>query len=343
MILGGNVMNICVQQSLVELWVDRDRRPGVHLASVPAQPDCLTDMDGPDFQDDGSPSQPRDKGDEACKRMLSSVIQKQIIPRLLQSEPTLGGPTAPSPSKPLKPPQTRGASQASRPTVSTGGSRVSVSQVQAFAMMTVNSKANENLAFVEELLQQGLTESEIFLDLIGPAARFLGEQWEDDRVDFLQVTLGLVSMHELTHRLGYEYQAGPQTLGPTYRIMLSCIPGSMHLLGPVIVSSFFRAEGWQVVLEVSPTESELSHAVANEWFDVVGVSVSTSDQLTKLKQLVKVLKKSSRNPSLSILAGGPIFLDASLSADKFGLDSICTDPQQAVQIANNFARARSLG
>jgi methanogenic corrinoid protein MtbC1 len=215
--------------------------------------------------------------------------------------------------------------------------------VQTFAMMTVNSKANENLAFVEELLRQGLTESEIFLDLIGPAARFLGEQWEDDRVDFLEVTLGLVSMHELTHRLGYEYQAGPQTLGPTYRIMLSCVPGSMHLLGPVIVSSFFRAEGWQVVLEVSPTESELSHAVANEWFDVVGVSVSTSDQLTKLKQLVKVLKKSSRNPSLSVLAGGPIFLDTSLSADKFGLDSICTDPQEAVEIAGGFARARSLG
>ena len=336
-------MNICVQQSLVALWVDRDRRSGVHLASVPAQPEILTDKNDPDVREDEPLSQPQDRGDENCKRMLSSVIQKQIIPRLLQSEPTLGGPTTHSPSKPLKPPQTRSASRVYKPTASTGGSRVSVSQVQAFAMMTVNSKANENLAFVEELLRQGLTESEIFLDLIGPAARFLGEQWEDDRVDFLQVTLGLVSMHELTHRLGYEYQAGPQTLGPTYRIMLSCIPGSMHLLGPVIVSSFFRAEGWQVVLEVSPTESELSHAVANEWFDVVGVSVSTSDQLTKLKQLVKVLKKSSRNPSLSILAGGPIFLDASLSADKFGLDSICTDPQQAVQIANNFARARSLG
>ena len=337
------MMNICVQQSLVELWVDRDRRAGVHQASMPAQPEVFTDKNDPDVRDDKPPSQPQDRGDETCKRMLSSVIQKQIIPRLLQSEPKPGGPTAPSPAKPLKPRQTGGSSQAYKPTASTGGSRVSVSQVQAFAMMTVKSKANENLAFVEELLRQGLTESEIFLDLIGPAARFLGEQWEDDRVDFLEVTLGLVSMHELTHRLGYEYQAGPQTLGPTYRIMLSCVPGSMHLLGPVIVSSFFRAEGWQVVLEVSPTESELSHAVANEWFDVVGVSVSTSDQLTKLKQLVKVLKKSSRNPSLSVLAGGPIFLDASLSADKFGLDSICTDPQEAVQIAGGFARARSLG
>ena len=235
-------MNICIQQSLVELWVDRDRRAGVHQASMPAQPEVFTDKNDPDVRDDEPPSQPQDRGDETCKRMLSSVIQKQIIPRLLQSEPKPGGPTAPSPAKPLKPRQTRGSSQAYKPTASTGGSRVSVSQVQAFAMMTVKSKANENLAFVEELLRQGLTESEIFLDLIGPAARFLGEQWEDDRVDFLEVTLGLVSMHELTHRLGYEYQAGPQTLSPTYRIMLSCVPGSMHLLGPVIVSSFFRAE-----------------------------------------------------------------------------------------------------
>ena len=80
-------MNICVQQSLVELWVDRDRRAGVHQASMPAQPEVLTDKNDPDVRDDEPPSQPQDRGDETCKRMLSSVIQKQIIPRLLQSEP----------------------------------------------------------------------------------------------------------------------------------------------------------------------------------------------------------------------------------------------------------------
>ena len=159
-------------------------------------------------------------------------------------------------------------------------------------------------------------------------------------VKLLQVTQGLVSMHEVTHKLGFEYQAGPKTEGTNYRIMLSCIPGSMHLLGPVMVSSFFRSGGWQVVLEISPTASELSHAVANEWFDVVGISVSTSDQLPRLKPLITALKRSSRNPSLSVLAGGPVFQDTSLYADAFGLDFICIDPEEAVQMANLLASSR---
>ena len=101
-------MNICVQQSLVELWVDRDRRAGVHQASMPAQPEVVTDKNDPDVRDDEPPSQPQDRGDETCKRMLSSVIQKQIIPRLLQSEPKPGGAYCPLPCQAFEAASDRG-------------------------------------------------------------------------------------------------------------------------------------------------------------------------------------------------------------------------------------------
>ena len=279
-------------------------------------------------------------GDDSCKKMLSSVIQTQIIPRLTQSEPTIAiDPSlAPSNNSKLEVESNNRLNQGSNSLKES--SNITMEQVKVFAMLAVSARAGECQDFVQGLINEGASTPEVFLHLIGPAARFLGAQWEDDRVDFLQVTQGLVSMHEVTHKLGFEYQAGPKTEGTNYRIMLSCIPGSMHLLGPVMVSSFFRSGGWQVVLEISPTASELSHAVANEWFDVVGISVSTSDQLPRLKPLVTALKRSSRNPSLSVLAGGPVFQDTSLYADAFGLDFICIDPEKAVEMANLLASSR---
>ncbi len=91
--------------------------------------------------------------------------------------------------------------------------------------------------------------------------------------------------------------------------------------------------GWQVILEVSITSQELIHAVENEWFDLIGISVSIHEQLTTLGQLVDDMKKGSRNPNTKVMLGGPIFTIEEHAATEFGADAICTDAKKTVEIA----------
>lgn len=253
--------------------------------------------------------------DADCRAAMRSVLESQIIPRLLQV-------TRPAPAGPAV--DHRRAIEAT--------------EVESFAQLCATGDRGACEAFVARLQDGGLQVENVLLDLVAPAAQHLGRRWEDDTLDFMSVTFGLVLMHELVHALGYEVHDGPQTAGGLRRVMLASAPGSQHVLGLSIVSEFFRKAGWQVVLEVSPSANELCRAVGNEWFDLLGVSVALDSQLADLPQLVGRLRRASRNAGAPVLLGGPAFAREGLRAESFGAQGIGRDAREAMAMAAQLVR-----
>ena len=247
-----------------------------------------------------------------CQSSILSIIESEIIPRLLKAERVDTSHLSLVPPSRLMPSQT---------------------EIETFVELCISQDPDAAQAFVNRMLAEGLNTDHIFLELITPAARFLGTQWETDRMDFSQVTHGLVRLHAIAHEIGFAYQDGPLIRGDVKRAMIASAPGSEHILGPTIVAEFFRKEGWQVVVEISPSANELVQAVSNEWFDTVGLSVSIEKQLTDLAMLVAKIKRFSRNPRVAVLLGGPIFTIRDLRAEDFGAGGICTNAKDAVSLA----------
>jgi methanogenic corrinoid protein MtbC1 len=104
-----------------------------------------------------------------------------------------------------------------------------------------------------------------------------------------------------------------------------------------MVSEFFRADHWQVVVEISTSEQALLHTVSHEWFDVIGISVSLESQLLGLKTLVQKLRKSSGNSNVKVLLGGPIFMLVDATEKMFDADLIAINAPQAVALLKSFA------
>jgi methanogenic corrinoid protein MtbC1 len=247
-----------------------------------------------------------------CQASILAVIESEIVPRLLRAQRVDKSHLSLVPSTRAMPTQ---------------------QEIAAFLELCIGPEPMAAQAFVDRLLQDGLNTEHIFLELITPAARALGARWDDDTLDFMQVTHGLVQLHAITHEIGFAYEQGPRIQGDIKRAMIASAPGSEHLLGPTIVSEFFRRGGWQVVVEISPSAKELAQAVASEWFDTVGLSVSINQQLNGLDALVAQIRQRSRNPRLSVLLGGPVFTLREFQASAFGADGICTDAKDAVAMA----------
>ena len=245
-----------------------------------------------------------------CKNSLLEVIELQIIPRLVDSHSTLASP------------------ELQECMVFTP----SAQDIAAFANLCVHESARPVNQYVDRLVSDGFSVQEIFLHLIAAAARHLGWMWEQDDVDFSQVTLGLMRLQQITHRLGYEYQSGPQNAGRIRRLMIGSAPGSQHLLGLTMVSEFFRKEGWQVVVEIADSQSGLLQTARNEWFDLVGLSVGLQEQIPLLLPLIAQLKAASRNPDVPVILGGPAFLNGTVAASALGADGISTDAAHAVEL-----------
>lgn len=254
-----------------------------------------------------------------CKRSLLGVIESQIIPRLLESHAVASASNEGDVNIAFNP---------------------NDAEVTEFAKMCLVDDAETCIKFIEGLLAQNIGADGIFLNLIAPTARRLGMMWEDDRVDFMQVTMGLLKMHQITHRLGYEYQNGPKKAGGVRRIMLASAPGSQHILGLAMVSEFFRKDGWQVVVETATTEQELLHAVSNEWFELVGLSVGLVEQIPSLPRLLELIRRSSSNPQTKFILGGPAFLTNKVNAENLGAHAVSTDAAEAIRQAAELVSPR---
>ncbi len=261
----------------------------------------------------------QDDGNDDCKQSLMTVIEAQILPRLLGAHP----------SDIALPPEQDAV--VLTPTEQ---------EVVVFSQSCLGHETRSPLQIVQGLLAKGVLKEQIFLDLITPAARLLGQQWTDDEIDFVQVSQGLMQMHHVTRDLGYINPDIPQVAGDVRRILLACAPGTQHILGLAIVADFFRNAGWQVVVEISNHEQELISAVKAEWFDLIGLSVGLMEQLPTLPPLIGRLKKLSRNPQALVMLGGPALLTQDPAGSQWGADGVSTDAAEAVRLANHLIQIR---
>jgi methanogenic corrinoid protein MtbC1 len=205
-----------------------------------------------------------------------------------------------------------------------------------FAQACLDTDPQAVFNHLDALRGKGMGAQTVFLDVITPAARHLGDLWDQDKMDFTLVAQGLLRMHHAMRHLGYETQDGPQSAGDVRRIMLASAPGSQHILGLAMVSEFFRADHWQVVVEISTSEQALLHTVSHEWFDVIGLSVGLVEQLPAIPALIARLKTASRNPNAFVILGGPALLQTQMDGVALAADAISVNAAEAVKLAGEL-------
>jgi len=246
---------------------------------------------------------------------IFSIVESQVIPRLLIAERVKKRHLSLVPSSPALPTQ---------------------KEIALFVDLCISKDQKVSQAFVDHLLDKGLHKEDVLLELIAPAARYLGSQWDDDRMDFSQVNLGFVRLHAITNEFRFAFKESLSVKGQVNKAMIATAPGSLHMLGATIVADFFRQKGWQVEVAISSSSNELVQTVSSEWFDVIGLSISIQKQLTNLADLIIQFKSSSQNPRVAVLLGGPIFGANELSAIDFGADGMCVDAKHAVGLAESL-------
>jgi methanogenic corrinoid protein MtbC1 len=199
-------------------------------------------------------------------------------------------------------------------------------RVEQLTTLVLQDDASAASNFVQDLYEQGVPLDEIYLRLLAPVARRLGAMWVEDTASFTQVTTGIWRIKQLIYDFSPLFQEFARTDDKAPHAMLVPLPGSQHTLGLFMVSEFFRRAGWKVWGELAASQADIVVAIKTQHFDLVGLSVSTEDQIPKLERFITLLKSESLNPSIGVMVGGPIFnarpeLKNQVNADIVGLDA----------------------
>jgi methanogenic corrinoid protein MtbC1 len=214
----------------------------------------------------------------------------------------------------------------------------------ALADAAVATDAGGLQAIAGGLLARGVSLETLLLELVAPAARILGERWEDDTSDFVEVTLGLWRMQELVHSLAHIAQGDGSTRRQTERHIL-CVtaPGDQHSLGSLVLEEIFRRAGWGTTGLRGDSEQALLAQVAQGWFDIIALTVSVERNSATIASMVSALRAASRNPGVSIMVGGPVFNALPGLAIEVGADATASDARAALNQAELLVGAMVVG
>jgi len=204
---------------------------------------------------------------------------------------------------------------------------VSDAHIDALMALILQVDAGPSANYVKELFAQGIELEELYLNLLTPVARKLGEKWDNDDADFTQVTVALWRIKQLMYDLSPMFQEYAEYKQQGKSVMLVPLPGSQHTLGLFMVSEFFARAGWRVWGELAATEADILRMAKTQWFDVVGLSASLQEQFPDLKRMINEVRSVSLNPHVGIMIGSPVFnqnpdLIKDLGADMVGIDAV---------------------
>ncbi len=199
-------------------------------------------------------------------------------------------------------------------------------EVATFAGVAVAENLEQALQFIQELADGGLSVEVILLDLVAPAARLLGDQWLDDRRSLTDVTAGLALLHRVVHVLGPSNVSSAEDRG---FVVLVAAPKEQHTLGIFMLAEFLRKERWGVRVDPNMPRQDLLDLVRREHIDMVGISVSNTDLVGPLTNLVAAVRSASRNGDVAVMVGGSLIL--ANQAEEIGA-TFSNDPREVIAL-----------
>jgi methanogenic corrinoid protein MtbC1 len=258
--------------------------------------------------------------DDQSVALLARAIQHEIIPRLMLAHRT--------PAECITPPPF-------------AQSKVTTEDIEYFAQMILSQNEALALSCIESVRMRGVSVESLYLDLLAPAARYLGKLWEDDLCDFTEVTIGLGRLQQMLHELKADLDKTSVQTANGMSILLLPTPGEQHTFGLSMVAEFFRREGWEVVGGPYESPDDPAAMVRKQRFDVVGFSLATELHVGQLADCIKSVRKSSLNKALCIIVGGPVFAIYPEYAAKVHADLVVSDGSLAPRAAQRFVEGQA--
>ncbi|MGI4878328.1 MAG: cobalamin B12-binding domain-containing protein [Janthinobacterium lividum] len=249
---------------------------------------------------------------EASPLRMARLIEGEIIPRLLMAHRA-------APVELVTPP-------------------VSFTAVEPLelAHMSLRLEVFSLLAHIDAYLANGVPIESVYLDLLAPTARVLGDFWDNDVCDFVDVTMGLWRLQQVVHELGSRAPCPSGRTRADRRVLFTVPPGDQHSFGLVMIEDFFRRAGWRTWSAPDAGMPELCAIAGRQWFELIGLTVSNVESLTHLPAIFRDLRRASQNPAVGIMVGGKIFSDHPELAERSGADATAVDGAMALLAAERL-------
>jgi methanogenic corrinoid protein MtbC1 len=207
-------------------------------------------------------------------------------------------------------------------------------EISEFAEILIVDDGAAADQFLKKMRARGYSEEMLFLGLLAETARHLGALWEDDRCNFVDVTIGVARLQKIL--CVFSGQSEPAVVDDRQRAALCALRGETHIFGLEMVACFMRHASWEVDLQKDAETHDVAELVGGAWFAVLGFTLSSEMGLEGLCRAIKSGRAASLNPQIGILVGGPMFRVNPGLVAQVGADAMAGDAASATLLAKKL-------
>lgn len=206
--------------------------------------------------------------------------------------------------------------------------------ITSLADIILGSDLEAAVAYVMVLRERGLSMDTLFVEVLEPTARLLGEMWDHDQCDFIDVTIGVSRLQKLLAIFNNSHIV--PALNSRRHVLMAMTPGDQHYFGVTMVERFLLAAGWKVQTQLSGTAEDIAETASCNWFAVAGFTMGSEQMIDSLKTAIARVRECSQNPTIGIMVGGPLFTANPSMAMEVGADATATNAPGAVLVAQKL-------
>lgn len=208
--------------------------------------------------------------------------------------------------------------------------------IAEFARLVISQDAERISRYLTTQCEQGASLEWLYLELLSPTAQHIGRLWEEDLCGIVDVTLAVGLLQHVLRELSPTFQEQQGYLDSRRRGLFLPMPGEQHTFGLSLITEFFRRAGWDLWSLPAVSEEQLLALVSDEWFAILGISISAEVNLAGLATLIQKIRRASGNRSLGVMVGGPLFVAQPQLSKEVGADATAVDARQAVLQAESL-------
>lgn len=201
-------------------------------------------------------------------------------------------------------------------------------EIDRFCAALLSNDEEAGDRFILAARRGGVPPEVIYLSYVAGAARRLGEMWDEDRITFMEVTLGCGRLYRIIRGLRHVIDSG-WIMPDTTPTLFALAPDESHTLGIEIATDIFRREGWDVEMSVGEDkETVIARAEKTRYLAIVLVA-NSEGLLPTLVQLILALRITQ--PMAPIVVAGNIVKLVPNVEILVGADAVIADIETAIE------------
>ncbi len=178
------------------------------------------------------------------------------------------------------------------------------------------------------------------IDLYVPTtARTLGDLWEDDKINFADVTIGILRLQSLLAEASTRVQADPKFANLQMDVLVIVPQGEQHFLGASVVAGQLRRLGCEVTTSYDEDMGSLKARLFAETPDLILVTCARRETLESARNTVQTIRKAVPVPPV-LAVGGALKVEKEVVIEFTGADIVTNLAEEAVAFCMKRIKAQ---